>query len=112
MLAVNMENPQTVFKTTQTPLGVLVAKPRFLTTRRKGDSAPAEGPQETADESSLPGHCLEERVESFLDPSNEQELTDQFSYTSNPSSGFEDSESKHLALHGCESNLIVTGIGC
>ena len=62
---------------------------------RKGDSAPAEGPQETADESSLPGHCLEERVESFLDPSNEQELTDQFSDTSNPSSGFEDSES-HL----------------
>ena len=29
---------------------------------RKGDSAPAERPQETADESSLPGYCLEERV--------------------------------------------------
>ena len=37
-----------------------------------------------SDQSSLPGYCLEERVESFLDPSNEQELTDQFSYTSNP----------------------------
>ena len=62
---------------------------------RTGDPAPAEGPQETADESSLPGDCLEERVESFFDPSNEQELTDQFSDTSKPSSGFEDSES-HL----------------
>ena len=30
--------PQTVFKITQTPLGVLVAKPRFLTTRRMSSS--------------------------------------------------------------------------
>ena len=59
---------------------------------RTGDPAPAEGPQKTADESSLPGDSLKERVESFLDPSNEQEITDQFSDTSNPSSGFEDSE--------------------
>ena len=28
------------------------------------------------------------------------------------SSGCEDSESKHLTLHGCERNLIITGIGC
>ena len=59
MLAVNMENPQTVFKTTQI------------------------------------GDCLEEKVESFLDPPNEQELTDKFSDTSNPSSGLGNSES-HL----------------
>ena len=63
--------------------------------KRTGDPAPAEGPQETADESSLPGNCLEERVESFVDPSNEQELTDKFSGTSNPSPGFKDFES-HL----------------
>ena len=65
---------------------------KVFESEQTGDPAPGEGPQETADESSLPGDCLEERVESFLDPSNEQELPDQFSDTSNPSSGFEDSE--------------------
>ena len=99
MLAVNMENPQTVLKTPSDTIGgvggqtsVSDNEENVFESERTGDPAPAERPQETADESSLPGDCPEERVESFLDPSNEQGLTDQFSDTSNPSSGFEDSE--------------------
>ena len=35
---------------------------KVFESERTGDPAPAEGPQETAGESSLPGDCLEERV--------------------------------------------------
>ena len=83
---------------------------------RTGDPSPAEGPQETADESSLPGDCLEERALKVFSTL----LTNKSSLTGLVTPLIPHLAlmilnchcTKHFAPHGCESDLIVTGIGC
>ena len=83
---------------------------------RTGDPSPAEGPQETADESSLPGDCLEERALKVFSTllTNKSSLTGLVTPLI-PHLALRILNcicTKHFAPHGCESDLIVTGIGC
>ena len=113
--------PATVYKTRQTPLGVMVAKPLFLTTRRMSSNrnervTPLPWRNLRRQQMSLP--CLEIASKRELKVSSTL-LTNKSSLTSLvipliPHLTLRILDricTKHFALHGCESHLIVMGIG-